>query len=161
MEYYSRSTTARLYRWFYDSVLPTDFCEYARKVAFMYLVIIPYVIFCWPGMLFDKSCSSTRDTNWLYTLILTIFVYGVLLAAFSMIASVILFIQLGGFPEEGHSWEIIFAAGLICWMLTIVTLLIIFFKNLRVSVPRTTMVGDFVRAKKNKYCPRITWKNTK
>lgn len=56
------SITARLYRWFYTKQnMPNNLCPYFWKVVIMYLVIVPYSLWCLP-VIVSKRIQKIQET---------------------------------------------------------------------------------------------------
>lgn len=165
MIYYETTITARIYKWFYDVKRPPDdFCKYARNVLFMYIMLIPYVLFCWPGFIL-RLFSEDRDLAYGPTFFISVVMYILMGVVFLLLAfPVLLCINGWMFDNEGF-WGAVFASGLVFWISIIVALIISAIIKLNqtvtVGMPSSTILGDFIKAKKNKYCPRIQWRSSR
>lgn len=172
------SITPRLYKWFYGvsdyQGLPNNLCPYFWKVVLMYLTIIPYTIFSIPVVvydLFDKQYENgDRKTG--ERLGISVGVYIALFAISALISAIVaLFIKV----DKGIWFEFLVAGGVLIWVGLIVIGIIEGVKHLReytttndsyydeqqdkwvVKKTKVNMTSEFIKAKYNKYCPKIDW----
>jgi hypothetical protein len=169
------SVSARLYRWFYSThKMPENLCPYFWKLVLMWVFILPYSLLSLPTIIMDWKESDIKTTGermgtgvvaWLilFILICMLSVFGVFFMKF---------------PNEKSPWWTMLTIGLICWGATIViaSLELIKFsikkwKNRHIKYDKDgyriwepvkekqdSIIIEFVKAKSNKYCPRIDWK---
>lgn len=168
---------ALAYRWFYgleEYELPNNLCPYFWKTVFMYIVIVPYTLFTIPVIILelfskgykngDRSCGDRIGLS-----------IGVYIAGFVVI-SLLSAIGLFFFNYTKNSfWEVSSVIGILFWALGIGIggwELFKFLgnkavenknyydheKNEYVTIKsKPTLVAEFVKAKYNKWCPRIDW----
>jgi hypothetical protein len=168
---------AMAYRWFYglgDYQLPSNLCPYFWKSVFMYLTIIPYAAYCIPVIIweiFDKGYQN-GDRRCGERIGLSI---GLYIAAFILIC-LLSTVGLFFFNYTKNSfWEVTSFAGILFWALGLgigAWELFKFLGNKAVEnthywdeekreyvtiKSKPTLVAEFVKAKYNKWCPRIDW----
>lgn len=172
------SVTSRLYKWFYGvseyQGLPNNLCPYFWKVVLMYLTFIPYVLFSIPVVvydLFDKNYDNgDRSTG--ERMGVSVGVYIALFAVTALITAIVgFFIHI----EPKSFWEFCQLTGCLVWGVLIILGLIEGIKYLRdytttdksyyseeenkwvVKKAKVNMTTEFIKAKYNKYCPKIDW----
>jgi glucan phosphoethanolaminetransferase (alkaline phosphatase superfamily) len=168
------SKTAQLYRWFYGtSRMPESLCPYFWKLALMWFFIVPYTILSLPVILMDLKDPEHRTTGER--------------AGFGFIIWFILFMLIcmlswiGVFfaePVKDSVWMYILSIGLLGWVAAIIFGGIALFKwskekweNRHIKYDsdgyriwdepiekQPSIITEFVKAKYNKYCPKIDWK---
>ena len=172
------SFTSRLYKWFYGvseyQGLPNNLCPYFWKVVLMYLTFIPYVLFSIPVVvydLFDKNYSNgDRKTGERLGVSC-----GVYIGLFWVTALITAIVGFFTHIEEKSFWEFCQVTGRIVWFGLIVFGVIEGSKHLRewsttdkgyydetqdkwvVKKAKVNMTAEFIKAKYNKYCPKIDW----
>ena len=172
------SFTSRLYKWFYGvreyQGLPNNLCPYFWKVVLMYLTIIPYVLISIPVViydLFDKEYEN-GDRKVGERLGISVGVYIALFAITALISAVLaLFIQV----EPKSLFEFLVVGGCLIWSALLVIGVIEGTKYLReystrddsyfdeqqnkwvVKKAKVNLTTEFIKAKYNKYCPKIDW----
>ena len=178
MKLNQNSVSAKLYKWFYGvseyQGLPNNLCPYFWKVVLMYLTFIPYVLFSIPVVvydLFDKNFSNgDRKTG--ERLGISVGVYIALFAITALISAIVaLFIKV----ESGSWFEFLVVGGCLIWAGLVVIGIIEGVKHLReytttndsyydeqqdkwvVKKTKVNMTAEFIKAKYNKYCPKIDW----
>jgi hypothetical protein len=178
MKLNENSVSAKLYKWFYAvseyQGLPNNLCPYFWRMVLMYLTIIPYVLFSIPVVvydLFDKNYSNgDRKTG--ERLGVSAGVYIALFAITALISAIVaLFIKV----EKNTLFEFLVVGGVLIWAGLIVIGIIEGIKHLReyattndsyydeqqnkwvVKKAKVNMTAEFIKAKYNKYCPKIDW----
>ena len=178
MELNINSFGTKLYQWFYGVRtynLPNNLCPYFWKTVLMYLTIIPYTLFCLPVViydLFDKSYENGDRTvgermGVSFGVYIGLFVISSLLFSISG-----LFIKF----EPKSFFEAMMLIGTLVWAALAVIGVIEGAKYLReystsdksyydreqdtwvVKKTKFNMTTEFIKAKYNKYCPKIEWK---
>jgi len=179
MKLNQNSISSKLYRWFYGTkILPNNLCPYFWKVVLMYLTIIPYTLFSIPVVvydMFDKDYSNgERKTG--DRLGISAGVYIGILTVTSLITAIVGFFT----PIETKSfWEFCQVLGCIVWFALIVFGGIEGVKYLReysttdesyysetekkwvYKKTKVNLTTEFIKAKYNKYCPKIDWIDNK
>lgn len=172
------SVSSRLYKWFYGiseyQGLPNNLCPFFWRVVLMYLTIVPYTLISVPVVvydLFDKRYDNgDRSTG--ERLGISAGVYIGMLVITALITAIVGFFT----PIEPKSfWEFCQLLGFMFWIGLIVVGVIQGVKYLREYsttdksyysetenkwVYRKTTVNlttEFIKAKYNKYCPKIDW----
>jgi hypothetical protein len=178
MKLNKNSVTSRLYKWFYGvseyQGLPNNLCPYFWRMVLMYLTIIPYTLFSIPVVvydLFDKGYDNgDRKTG--ERLGVSVGVYIALFAVAALISAILaLFIKV----EKHTLFEFLVVGGSLFWAALIVIGIIEGVKHLReytttnksyyseeenkwvYKKTKVNMTAEFIKAKYNKYCPKIDW----
>jgi magnesium-transporting ATPase (P-type) len=158
------SRSAKLYRWFFmKDKMPGNLCPYFWQLLLMYITIIPYTI--WGGIYFISQSRKKYEMadNFSDRFVFSSIFNFLIFLAFCMIVSVSsLFINY-----EKHSLiEGLSYVGDIVWALTIFCLILsclistyekFFKKKITDEVEEDSVITEFVKAKYNKYCPKIDW----
>lgn len=168
------SVGAKLYRWFYaTSQMPQTLCPYFWKLILMWTFIIPYTILSLPVILMDSKDPESRTTGERAGIGFIIwFILGMIVCMLSWVG---LFWVT---PIKDSAFMHMLIAGGIGWMFAIVIGAIQLFKwskekwenrnvkydehGYRIWTPvepkQDSILVSFVKAKYNKYCPKIDWK---
>jgi hypothetical protein len=176
------SLHAKLYRWFYASErLPNNLCPYFWKlmIALVFvlptsIIYIPLVILLFVVALFDKD--DTREVNeyeFGERMIISIMLYLMLFFTFCIC---VFFIELfcGAYKKDSFL-SVCGALGFVIMAAAIVIGIIYLFRTILDKIeerreikqsnyepPQKSetlqMIGEFIKAKYNRYCPKITWK---
>jgi hypothetical protein len=167
------STSAKLYRWFYAAKeMPQSLCPYFWKLAIMWLLILPYTIVSLPHIIMngkgERSTAGERAG-------IGFVIWGILCMLICMLSLIGLFFAI---PTKDSLYMHTIAIGITGWLLSIVFGCIELFKFLKrkwddreitydedgrriwnpVKEKKSSIFKEFVRAKYNKYCPKINWK---
>lgn len=172
------SFTSRLYKWFYGvreyQGLPNNLCPYFWKVVLMYLTIIPYVLISIPVVvydLFDKQYEN-GDRKVGERLGISAGVYIALFVVAALISAIAaIFLNV----EKGSLFEFLVVGGCLFWAGLIIIGVIEGIKYLRdysttnesfydhqqerwvTKKTKVNLTTEFIKAKYNKYCPKIDW----
>ena len=176
------SISARLYRWFYmTKEMPQTLCPYFWKLVIMWIFILPVSIISAP-MVITKQDPDEWFVRILGGACLWFLAFIVFLAIFP-----VTYLLWGWFNPNTtfRAWQ---GVGILIWMITLVVSIVFtilhFYKNRRDNrrhkqsewiwdengdhvlnpdyVPyeeRSNIFIEFIKAKYNKYCPKIDWKN--
>ena len=178
MKLNQNSVSVKLYKWFYGvseyQGLPNNLCPFFWRVVLMYLTFIPYVLFSIPVVVYDlfDTQYSNGDRKTGERLGVSVGIYIGLFVITSMITSIVgLFTHI----DPKSFWEFCQLTGCIVWFGLIVFGVIEGVKYLREYsttdksyysetenkwVYKKTTVNlttEFIKAKYNKYCPKIDW----
>ena len=172
------SVSSRLYKWFYAvseyQGLPDNLCPFFWKLVLMYVTIIPYTLFSIPVVvydLFDKRYDNgDRKTG--ERLGISFGVYFALWLLVGVITTIVgLFVKI----EPKSFWEFTQLLGYLVWFIAIIIGVVEGFKYLRdystqdegywdhtqdkwvVKKAKINLTTEFIKAKYNKYCPKIDW----
>lgn len=177
MKLNSNSISVKLYKWFYaTNVLPTNLCPYFWKLVFAWFIVIPYSLFCLPVILmelFDKTYEVTDNSTgkrigYSSLTYFFLFLVGCMLSSIGWF-----FIQ----PEKDSFYGFMGSLGFCLWGTGIVIGILEGVKALKKwnrtrkikydvngrriwnqpKEEKTYLVVEFVKAKYNKYCPKIEW----
>lgn len=178
MKLNKNSVTSRLYKWFYGvseyQGLPNNLCPFFWKVTLMYLTIIPYTLFSIPVVvydLFDKQYENGERTTG-SRLGYSFGIYTALFMGVSLVTSIVgFFVDF----ETKSFWEFCQILGCLIWVGVIVAGIIHGFNYLRewsvsddtyysetekmwiTKKTKVNLTTEFIKAKYNKYCPKIDW----
>jgi hypothetical protein len=174
MKLSQNSIGAKLYRWFYSTNrMPQNLCPYFWKLVIMYTVLIPYSILSLPLILMDWKEPEHRTTGERLGMGFIIwFLFFLVICMFSLFG---LFIAI---PTKDSFYSLMIVAGSMGWIATIVIGGIELYKHLkfkwetkdikydkdgyRIWEPakekKPNLIVEMVKAKYNKYCPKIDWK---
>lgn len=177
MKLNSNSISSKLYRWFYGTkTLPNNLCPYFWKLVFAWFIVIPYSLFCLPVILmelFDKTYEVT-DNSTGKRIGYSLLTYFLLFLAGCMLSSVGFFFVL---PEKDSFYGFMGTLGFCLWVTGVVLGIIEGVKaltewNYRRKIKydeddyriweeptekQPSIIIEFVKAKYNKYCPKIDW----
>ena len=178
MKLNKNSFTSKLYKWFYGvreyQGLPNNLCPYFWKVVLMYLTIIPYTLISIPVVvydLFDKQYTNgDRKTG--ERLGISVGVYIALFVLAALISAIAaLFLNV----EKNSLFEFLVVGGCLFWAGLTIIGVIEGVKYLReysttnesfydpqqerwvTKKTKVNMTSEFIKAKYNKYCPKIDW----
>lgn len=164
MELKLNSISTRLYLWFYTilpSELPQSLCPYFWKLLWMIFLIIPYTLLGLPAHIYyrnenikwDRTKSLDKLSFGLFGYVGLIFLGSILIYFIGFFMSYEPKSILFNFSNLGETISILLGIlsilGLICWG--------IFYINDNSSINNSIPI-TFIKAKYNKYCPRITFK---
>ncbi len=165
MRYNMQSRPAKLYKWFYgltEEKLPQSFCTYGRNFIILVLTIIPFTIFCIPAIIWGKIAKNDDITAPEVRLFCSGLVYAIIIAVFCMILG--LGLLLGVQYEPDSVYQDLAECGAIYGTALIVGGVIYFTRKLlkkrqsKPSVqPEPSIFIEYIKAKKQKICPRIEW----
>lgn len=177
------SLSARLYRWFYNKeVMPDNLCPYFWKLVLMWLLILPYVGLTLPVQITTKFRQKSISETIAYTTIFTIITF---LSGVILILPIYMIIGSGNrmidtfLPGSLIAWGAILSFGLVSFIAYLVEKYKerkngnkmydeygeVFYgydsSGFRIYYPtkKPNILFEFVKAKYNKYCPKITWNN--
>ena len=156
MKLNKNSFTIRLYKYFYSTEqLPTNLCPLFWKLVVMWVFIIPFTIFTIPA-LFMKDIKGVGQK-----FVASLILYVILIALILMLSPLGLFF----ISYNNELFMPFWINGLI--IDSILILIGIYFaikylvdknKYERMENPKSnSIVTEFVKAKYNKYCPKIDW----
>ena len=168
------SVSARLYRWFYATTqMPQSLCPYFWKLVLMWVFILPYTILSLPCILMDLKDPDHKTTGERAGVGLIMwFIVGMITCMLSWIG--LFFVT----PTKDSVFFNMVGVGLIGWLAAIIFGGIALFKWakekwenryvrydefgyriwLKPKEKQPSIITEFVKAKYNKYCPKIDWK---
>lgn len=169
----------RLYKWFYFlDKMPTKLCPYAWKTAFMYVVLMPYSIICLPVIIIDSFGGDVYTDSHGGRIGSSIIMYFFLFMVFVLSIGISI---LWWNPEYDSFFENIQHGGAFLWIVGILAGIIYFFKCIieiikeklderkygkinegiyyQKKPTKKYMLVEFIKAKYNRYCPEMIWKN--
>jgi len=147
------STSAKLYRYFYDkNTMPEDSCDYYKKLSFAWIFIIPLSIMVMPcyiielffwiylkiiGQTYNKWGGSLK-----YRITKTAEIMGVLISVWSMVLCVIHFLW-----STDPKFAPLVAMGIILFIVILMFLLSMFYDFAKKTI----------KYLKEKFCTKIEW----
>jgi hypothetical protein len=167
------SVSARLYRWFYSTTqMPQSLCPYFWKLVLMWVFIVPYTILSLPCILTDlkdpdyKTTGEKAGVGFIMWFIIAMVV--------SMLSWVGVFFAV---PVKDTLWLYMIEFGAIGWLAAIIFGSIALFKWIKEKwenrhvkydengyriwtkpeAKQPSIITEFIKAKYNKYCPKIDW----
>lgn len=181
MKLKSNSISSKLYRWFYGTnELPNNLCPYFWKLVLAWLVLIPYSLVCLPVILMELSDQfyGYNDNSTGKRIGMSALVYFVAFCAMCMVSFIGFFFVT---PEKDSFYMFAGTVGAMVWVFSIVIGIIEGHKALKEwnrnrkikydengrriwnqpKEEKTYLVVEFVKAKYNKYCPKIDWVDKK
>lgn len=171
------SISARLYRWFYTTQqMPESLCPYFWKLVLMWVFIVPYTIISLPVILMDQKEPERRSTG--ERAGMGFIIYFILFMLITMLSWIGLFFVT---PVKDSPYMNILVTGGIGWFFSIVIGGIEGYKALKdwnyrrkikynedgyriwdePKEKQPSIIAEFVKAKYNKYCPKIDWNYNK
>lgn len=188
MKLKTTSLSTKLYLWFYGldvDQLPSNLCPYFWKLVLMYILLIPYSIFCLPVILTEiglkiikkESSDNTTGERMGYSIAMYIILFGVS----SLIVSFTLLWNTYSQKTNPFLYNLSIG-GTFLWFIGLVTGIYHGLKYMINSIrdwnynrtikydengyriyrePKVNIVKEFVKAKYHKYCPKIDWVTNK
>lgn len=167
MKLKTNSISSKLYRYFYGTnLLPDNLCEYFWKLVIAYIFIIPTSIIYLPIILTEiyniiTNQSQRNDLHVIEKILFSVIIY---LGLFFIVAMLSL-IGLFFIPLEKESFfGFLIQVGILTWAILIIVAIVwgvfklIDYCNKKPYKPnKTSIIKEYILAKKNKYCPRIDW----
>lgn len=176
----------KLYLWFYcidENDLPQSLCPFFWRLLLMFIFIIPYSIVSLPSLFIEKYINENKTEEGSVIFMLRILFGLVGYVSIGCISSIITFLIcliLQIEPEENSDLGSLVTVGFVLSSLILVGLLIrlvIYLYSLYddykwnkyyekkwnpekypVKERKSSILKEFIKAKYNKYCPKITWK---
>jgi hypothetical protein len=184
MELNKNSNSAKLYRWFYNldsefDEMPTNLCPYFWKLVLMWVTILPFTLITLPVQIITKFDKKTFGESFGYTL-------AFYFASFALLVLSALPISFFTTFTKGGFWDSMRNGSILCWLIIIAVAIYYGLKHLFIWVKeggklydedgsryygydsegnkiyyktkKPNIVAEFIKAKYNKYCPKIDWK---
>ena len=181
MKLNKNSLNAKLYCWFYgvgSYELPSNLCPYFWKLVLAWILVLPYGLLCTPFILthelFDKTYKNGQNTFGervgisviMYIMLFALFALGVGVGAlFTTYAKGSIFLNV--LPGSILLWIALVGIGIYQGIKALIVKLSETKKvydehGYRVyPEKKPNLAVEFVKAKYNKYCPKITWTTEK
>ena len=150
------SNLARLYRWFYcTDDMPGNLCAYFWRLVIMIILVVPSFIVSLPYVIVSYFKEEADNEN---NILVGIFIYIGLYLLFALGVSVsFIFINY----EKDSFMYITSFIGIAVVVSTILALSLSYrdkyLRRRKTKKKDPNLIKEFIRAKKNKYCPRIDW----
>lgn len=167
MKLKSTSITATLYKMFYGTWnLPKSLCPYFWQVVLMYILLIPSAIFCIPYHILRISARRKYiDDSYIFKMLLSFLLYLVIFTVGACIytcSGYITWLLNGSDPLLFTDRQAMGLVISLCILLIIFGLLIKFLISKIASIgtykqKEPSLIKEFIKAKYNKYCPKIDW----
>lgn len=167
--------------------MPNTLCPYFWKLVIMWIFILPVSILCLPMTISNKitgDSDSQKIDEWFPRIIANLLLYGIFYFAIAMVFSISYFVW-GIFPEKTFyrsfqlagfmGWGVSIIAGIALGITYVITKTrekkarrarqYIWDENGDYVLnpeyveyePRPNIIIEFIKAKYNKYCPKIDW----
>lgn len=170
------SVSARLYRWFYaTSVMPQSLCPYFWKLVLMWVFILPYTILSLPCILIDLTDRGDSSKSTGERAGVGFIMWFILVMILCMLSWIGLFFAM---PTKDSIFSHTLMIGALGWIAVIVFGGIELYKFLKEKwenrnvkydehgwriweepkEKEPSIITSFIKAKYNKYCPKIDWK---
>lgn len=181
MKLNQNSISARMYRWFYLTYdMPQNLCPYFWKLVIMWVLIIPYGLISLPVIIIKQE-PDEWGIRPLFGAFLYLFLFVIFIALFPLT-----YFFWGWFDHNSTfgKWQV---GGILIWAVVLMCtavwgVIMIIDKRKRIKRHRQTMyiwtdegdyvtnpdyvlyedkpniISEFIKAKYNKYCPKIEWK---
>jgi hypothetical protein len=141
--------------------MPESLCPYFWKLLFMWVFIIPYSVVVIPVTPITKKDSFSDTYTMFERFWASLLIWSMAFTMICMVAPIPLFFV----DKLNRMMGVIAATGLIGWgLLVIITIvkLIVYSaekaRDRRYNIQRQdSIIKEFVKAKYNKDCPKITW----
>lgn len=155
------SPHAKLYEFTYTSNFPSNLCPYFWKLIWAIIILIPNFIIQLPALIINLfrrgsyDCSDFRVLGILiYILLMFLYVYG--MGTFNWVKAIF---NCYSYNQElaiiGGGFNSIIFGGLSLFFI------IRYFKNKKPKLineeKKPNIVAEFIKAKYNRYCPKIDW----
>lgn len=154
----TKSLHTLLYKFTYKSKLPINLCPYFWKLVWAIIVFIPNLILQLPIViysLFDKTIIDTPGENrsrGLFIYLFIIMLFGYLYITYHWIKAM--------FKCYSYNDHIVFMGIVINCIIAFGALVLYItyrFKNRSKKDVDPSIIGEFIKAKYGKYCPKIDW----
>jgi hypothetical protein len=166
------SFSSKLYRWIYYSdtnEMPNNLCPYFWRLVVAYIIALPVLVLTLPYELIRlfKKDKEEMDMPLLPRIISTVVFAIALFVIAALLAPISLF--FGYSPIESSGFNSMINGGIFLWfiggivgLVYGITYLVDKYKNRSKVIKEAkseNIVVEFVKAKYNKYCPKIEWVN--
>ena len=151
------SFSTKLYMWFYGKTqnsIGDDFCVYFRKLIWMYIMLIPGLIYLIPSILIsflpksEKLFEYSFDVQIVHSTIIYIFLM-------SLYPIFYPFILLTNYHYDKMILNLSVIYDCFIILILIISGICYFFKKHKSD----NIFVNYYKAKKEKYCPKIKWVN--
>jgi len=154
-----KSIHARLYKITYSSALPQNLCPYFWKLILATVVFIPNFIIQLPVLIYDLFTGGDNDSpkekieNGFFTYFALGLLFLYLTSQYYLIKA-----AFGCYSyEKGFANGGLIVDGFIVGLITFGVIGSIFEKRQN-NDKEPSIISEFIKAKYNKYCPKIDWK---
>ncbi len=188
MKLSTSNLTTKLYLWFYGKTereLPTNLCPYFWKLVLMFLLIVPYSVFCVPVIIYEVVMklwkNEDSDSQNGERILFSFVTYLGLTILSSLVVAITLF--WNSYPHKTNPiLNNLSILGVMLWFVILVVGSYHLIKGIYEYIreknhekkfkydengyriypePKVNIVKEFVKAKYHKYCPRIEWVSDK
>ena len=181
MKLNQNSVSAKLYKWAYDThLLPESLCPYFWKLVFAWVLAIILSPFWLATTLFSKVTKEFEDATMWFSIAVGLFIYAMLFFIIGFgffISSYWITYYTGtlghGLFIAGATVTVVSIIGLFTWGIIILKDKLNekhhryvwddntndYILNPNYKEPKANIIVEFIKAKYNKYCPKIDWTN--
>lgn len=165
MELKTNSLTTKLYLWFYKkqvSELPNSLCPYFWQLLLMWILILPVSLFLLPSIIMHYIKYERFTNNYLDDRFENSWVMYTVLFCVVCILS-LLSIPWTGWSPKDNIVGLLHIFGSMFTILGVSILSIIGYDSYQMNKTspykekRPSIIVEFIKAKYNKYCPKINW----
>ena len=161
------SNSAKLYRWFYGKeYMPSNLCPYFWKLVIAYIFGLPLLVLTLPYIILNLI-NGDDDLDTIGSRIFaSTFMYAAAYLVVAMLSPIMLLFMK--FPKQGTSYlHDLIIQGLTTWVVAIVVGIYFLLRGIHNKYSekkyekkfeeKPNIVIEMVKAKYNKYCPKIDW----
>lgn len=161
------SNSAKLYRWFYGKeYMPSNLCPYFWKLVIAYIFGLPLLVLTLPYIILNLINGDDNPDTIGSRILASAFMYTVTYFAIAMLSPIMLLFMK--FPKHGTSYlHDLLIQGILLWVVAIVVGIYLLIRAMHnkysekkfedASYKKPNIVIEMVKAKYNKYCPKIDW----
>lgn len=161
------SNSAKLYRWFYGKeYMPSNLCPYFWKLVVVYIFALPLLVLTLPYIILNLIIGDDDPDTINSRILASVFMYMAAYLVIAMLSPIMLLFMK--FPKHGTSYlHDLIVQGLSAWLVAIVAGIIYLIKVMydkhnsnkfeEKPYKKPNIVIEMVKAKYNKYCPKIDW----
>ena len=186
MKLNQNSISAKIYRWFYlKTEMPSNLCPYFWKLVIAYALLIPVLVvtLVYETIYINASRADKPADSPGERFVLGILAWVLLYLAVAALSPIILLWEIP--TKDSWMWNTV-SAGFVVWACIIIIGISLLYKHLkekrddakwkkrnegrqsiydenghwvgyRYEEPKPNILIEFIKAKYNKYCPKIDW----
>jgi hypothetical protein len=169
------SISAKVYRNFYEtSNMPESLCPYFWKLVAAWPITILFIPLLIPFWIVDKINGDSGRMPFPAQVLISLLIYGALFCVFCICVTIS---SIWITHYQGTNWYGWYVSGILVIVCLLVVGIILLFKELKerrklkrmesrydengnylpTEEPKPNIIVEFIKAKYNKYCPKIDW----